>query len=693
MSRGRKRKSQKGTFLEADMRRAVQQVLVGERGVKLSLRKAAAKNGVSFQTLQRYFKKEQQKAIPDIHIAMKSNYKHRLIFTEEEEKELVNYIIKCSKMCYGKTTKDTRVLAYEMAKINSKNMPLSWEKNKAAGIDWLQGFLKRHNNDLSIRQPEGCSLSRASSFNEHNVNLFFNNLEKAYSRSEKFSDGTRIYNLDETGTTTVQKPKKVLSSKGTKQVSQCTSGERGVLVTTCCIISATGSALPPVMVFPRKKFKHHMLNGAPPGTLGLATPSGWMNGELFTSVMKHFIQYSGSSKENPTMLIFDNHESHLTIETINLAKENGVTIVTLPPHCSHKLQRLDVSVFASFKANYNTAVDSWLLHHPGTPLSIYDVAACVGTAYERCMTPANIRSGFRKTGIFPFDRHVFTPDDFLSSSVTDRDIFNTTSVPNTNSDEQIASTSTATPFIENLEENPLSDDEMLVEVLADVPADVPAEVPLQAFVSPEAFKGYPKAGERKLKSSQRKKATSCIPTDTPEKEKIELKNIEKKAKEIQKRKRQAAAAMKNLFAKEKKAVISEDMTSDEEDEISLHDDDNDDDETTEWTPEVEPSGFEELDRDPEPDDFVLVQFKAKNDVFYIGKVVELKKTSHEIEVNFLRKSTKFEGHFKFPDVPDIGMVPIDDIKMILPTPSLLGKTKRLQSYYKFEINFNMLNMR
>ncbi|KAK4871440.1 hypothetical protein RN001_016455 [Aquatica leii] len=37
------------------------------------------------------------------------------------------------------------------------------------------------------------------------------------------------------------------------------------------------------MVFPMKNFKHHMLNGAPPGTLGLATPSGWMNGELFPS--------------------------------------------------------------------------------------------------------------------------------------------------------------------------------------------------------------------------------------------------------------------------------------------------------------------------------------------------------------------------------------------------------------------------
>jgi plasmid maintenance system killer protein len=103
MSRGRKGKSQKGTFLEDNMRRAVRQVLVGEGGAKLSLRKAEKQNDVSFQTLQRYVKKEKNKANPSEQISMKSNYKHRLIFTENEENQLVQYVIKCSKMCYGQT--------------------------------------------------------------------------------------------------------------------------------------------------------------------------------------------------------------------------------------------------------------------------------------------------------------------------------------------------------------------------------------------------------------------------------------------------------------------------------------------------------------------------------------------------------------------------------------------------------------
>jgi len=38
------------------------------------------------------------------------------------------------------------------------------------------------------------------------------------------------------------------------------------------------------------------------------------------------------------------------------------------------------------------------------------------------MTPENIRSGFRVTGIYPFDRNIFTPDEFMSTYATDRPI-------------------------------------------------------------------------------------------------------------------------------------------------------------------------------------------------------------------------------------------------------------------------------
>jgi hypothetical protein len=67
------------------MRKPVRQVLVGEGAVQLSLRKATKQNVVSFQTLQRYVKKKKSKAHPNDQVSMNSNYKRRLVFSENEE--------------------------------------------------------------------------------------------------------------------------------------------------------------------------------------------------------------------------------------------------------------------------------------------------------------------------------------------------------------------------------------------------------------------------------------------------------------------------------------------------------------------------------------------------------------------------------------------------------------------------------
>lgn len=168
-------------------------------------------------------------------------------------------------------------------------------------------------------------------------------------RHPSFGNGCRLYNLDETATTTVQRPQKVEGPKGKHNISKVTSGEKGILVTTCAIVCASGQALPPAFVFPRKNFKDMMLIGAPPGSLGLAHPSEWMTSDLFIEVMKHFINHAAASPENPVLLILDNHEAHLSIEALDIAKGSGVTILTLHPHTTAKMQPLDVGLNAPFK--------------------------------------------------------------------------------------------------------------------------------------------------------------------------------------------------------------------------------------------------------------------------------------------------------------------------------------------------------
>ena len=171
-----------------------------------------------------------------------------------------------------------------------------------------------------------------------------------------------------------------------------------------------------------------MLEGAPVGSIGRANPSGWSNAEIFLDFLHHFVKYSHASDLNRVLLILDNHSSHISVQSLNYAKENGVIMLTMPPHTSHKLQPLDRTVFGPFKKYYYTACSEWLYSNSGKIMSIYDVAECAGKAFSKGFSSENIQSGFRVSGIFPLNRNIFAEHEFLSSFVTDRpaDLLNET---------------------------------------------------------------------------------------------------------------------------------------------------------------------------------------------------------------------------------------------------------------------------
>lgn len=115
---------------------------------------------------------------------------------------------------------------------------------------------------------------------------------------------------------TVQKRKEIFARKGIKQISLCTSAEGGLLVTA--------------------------VSGAPTGTLGLVSDSGQLTRELFLNAVHQFLNTPQAHQIK--LLICDYYECYLSIEGLNLVKDNGVINLILHPHNSNKLH----PVFSSF---------------------------------------------------------------------------------------------------------------------------------------------------------------------------------------------------------------------------------------------------------------------------------------------------------------------------------------------------------
>ena len=149
---------------------------------------------------------------------------------------------------------------------------------------WFYDFMKRH-PELSLRQAEATSTARARGFNKRIVGEYFDKLEALIDK-HRF-DAAHIFNVDESGITTVQKPGKVIARRGKKQVGSLTSDERGFTTTVLCCFSASGTYVHPMMIFKRKRLADELNIGAPPGSNVCCNESGWMTKELFVKWLKH----------------------------------------------------------------------------------------------------------------------------------------------------------------------------------------------------------------------------------------------------------------------------------------------------------------------------------------------------------------------------------------------------------------------
>lgn len=504
----------------------------------MSIRSIAQSYNISKSHLARLVK--EAKKLPQGEFVYRPLIGNRKIFTQDQEQTLSEYLKLSAKMCFGLTTVQVRELAYQYA-VKLDIAPDKWLTKKIASVDWLKLFLKR-NTTLAVRKPESTSLARTTGFNKVNVSNFFNNLEKCYQKNAY--PANMIWNLDETGCSTVTNTPKIVAGTGVKRVGQISSAERGSLVTMLAFTNAAGGSIPPVFIFPRVHYKDHMLQDGPTGSLGLANQSGWITENCFLESLKHFVKHVKPSEVEPALIILDNHQTHITINVILFARQNHLVIITFPPHCSHRMQPLDVTVFGPFKARYRVSMNDWMTSNPGKCVTIYNVAQFAKDAYYSAFSLQNIISGFKNTGIYPLNTHIFTEDDFLPSAVTDRPLVEFDQSTNKNCEVEQMMEITENIAVDGVQERQnldaivsTSKDDVAIpstskdDVAAPSISSAGIATPSTSksggismsrtagIISPEMIRPFPKALPR-TNPQQRRRVTSKIITSTPEKDRL-----------------------------------------------------------------------------------------------------------------------------------------------------------------------------
>jgi hypothetical protein len=94
-----------------------------------------------------------------------------------------------------------------------------------------------------------------------------------------------------------------------------------------------------------------------------SSPTGWTNDDLgyewLTKVFNRETKAKARNNRDYRLLIVDGHGSHMNLKWLTWCKDNRVLVCVDPPYSTHRLQPLDVSLFALLSIYYSQQLDKF----------------------------------------------------------------------------------------------------------------------------------------------------------------------------------------------------------------------------------------------------------------------------------------------------------------------------------------------
>lgn len=388
-----KKKSRTGkSWNEADMEDALAEISAGSQ-----IRPTSNKYGMSEAVLRQRIKKKAEGKV-----LVGSGRKNTLSPTEESD--LAKCIASLCNLGFSPSSSQIKDFVKDYVKLHNMTTPF---KNDRPGKNWLSQFMKR--NNLSKKKANMiCAARKSVTSNPFIIYDFYDTIEKLF--NEKQYTPAQVRNCDESGFPTDPSRAKVIGPKG-KVANKLTWGAGRENISTLAACSADGRVLDPLIIFSGVNFQSTWKGKEPlPNTIYGVSKNGWMTTDIFFQWFQKFIE---QVEERPLLLIYDGHLSHVSVELIELAQAEDITLVKLPPHATDRLQPLDVCGFGPLKRLWieelNNRVNTL---GPKETISKATFVDLLSKVWHNGLLKKNMISGFRATGIVPLDRSKYPETAF-----------------------------------------------------------------------------------------------------------------------------------------------------------------------------------------------------------------------------------------------------------------------------------------
>ena len=282
------------------------------------------------------------------------------------------------------------------------------------GLSWIYWF-EEHHPEICTSQPGNLDPKCAQNFNPMNVTYFYKLLKDIYDAYPNLPP-EHIWNMNEKGVQfgggckCSKKYFHLQSLKRCKFYHICLDNLELMTVIEC--ISPSGLLVPPSFILssgPIPSFPNLFNKIA----VIVTSPNGWTDNKIGIAwFLEMFIPFANSHKvtDVPIVLLLDGYNSHKLDTFHEVVFQHNMIVIAFPSKCTHKLQPLDVIIFAHTQRHWSSYCNNCIIHH--IKMDHYNIIQEYMKICPWSITPKLLHSVFSTIGIFPFNNTLFTNNDF-----------------------------------------------------------------------------------------------------------------------------------------------------------------------------------------------------------------------------------------------------------------------------------------